>query len=321
LALQRRTPIIGVDDPGEPGADAGMAALAGFAGVLSRKVRASGVVPQLSVVTGARPGGETCSAALADFVFTAAGMGGGAHFRAADEAGCWRAVRALLSYLPAHAGESPPFAPADDPHDRAEPELQALAAGGPGAYDVREVVPALLDDGRLLEVQPHFAGSLLVGFGRLGGHAVGMVANQPGVLARALDAGECAKAARFVRTCDAFNVPLVSLVGGPGFPAGAAGRAAAQLVYACGEAAVPRLAVIARSDPGVLWSRRLGADLVLAWPGAVIGGVDVYAAAERGAVDAVIEPRETRRALVRGLELCLRKTVERPAGRHGNIPL
>jgi acetyl-CoA carboxylase carboxyltransferase component len=296
LALQRRIPVIGVDEP---------AALAGVASVLGRKVRSSGVVPQLSVRTGSDPAGEVCASALADFVL---GPGGEAHLPTGDR----ETVRSLLSYLPGHGGEAPPIAPGDDPVDRAEPGLQALT-GADVPWDAREVVSALLDGRRLLEVQRHGAGSVVTGFGRLGGHAVGVVAG-------GLD-GACARAARFIRCCDAFNVPLVSLLDGPGFPSGAAGRAAAQLAYACAEATVPRLAVVVRRDAGPLSSRRLGCDLVLAWPGALIAGMDVYAAAERGTVDAVIEPRETRRALVRGLELCRRKTVERPTRRHGNIPL
>jgi methylmalonyl-CoA decarboxylase subunit alpha len=321
LALQRRMPIIGIDEPGGPGADQGVGALAGFAAILSRKVRSSGVVPQISVIGADASSGDVPACALADFVFAANGAAGGAAGEAHFLDGDRPAVGALLSYLPSHSGEAPPFTPTGDPVDRGDPELQALAAGtADAAHDLRGVLTALLDDRRLLEVRPRAAGSVLVGFGRLGGHAVGVMANRP-AMAGALDADACTGAARFIRFCDAFNVPLVMLADGPGFPTAAGGRPAAQVLYACAEASVPRLAVIARGDTGVLSSRQLGADLVLAWPGAVIGGVDVYAAAERGAVDAVIEPRETRRALVRGLELCLRKTVERPARKHGNIPL
>lgn len=300
LALLRRTPVIGIDEP---------AALAGCAGVLARKVRSSGVVPQLRVLAAAEDDDGCSLSDLADFVL---GGGGEAHLPVGDRP----AVRALLSYLPAHSGEAPPFAPNGDPADRADQELQALAAPD-AAFDLRDVVAALLDDRRLLEVQARAAASVLLGLGRLRGRAVGVVAGRPAAPGEALDAGACARAARFVRCCDAFNVPLVTLLDAPA----ANGRSGAQLVYACADATVPRLAVVAHHDAGALSTRQLGCDLVLAWPGARVAGADVYAAAEQGTVDTVIEPRETRRALVRGLELCLRKTVERPARRHGNIPL
>jgi acetyl-CoA carboxylase carboxyltransferase component len=251
---------------------------------------------------------------------------GAAHLVAEDEAECWRAVRAVLSHLPSHSGEAPPFQPAADPSDRGDAALQTLVPeSADGQYDMREVVTRLLDDGRFLEVQPFFAQNVLVGFGRLGGHVAGVVANQPRVLAGALDAAASGKAARFVRLCDAFNVPLVSLVDTPGSPAGTAHGVALLRAYA--EATVPKLAVITRRAVGDAYAtmspKQLGADLNLAWPSAEIGDAVAgpYAAAERGHVDAVIEPRETRRALVRSLELCVHRTVEPPSRRHTSIPL
>jgi propionyl-CoA carboxylase beta chain len=317
LALRTRIPIVGVDGPGGPGP--GIAALGGAAEVLERAVRSSGRVPQLGVWLAGEPGWE---AALCDFVF---GRGAGAHFPATDEAGCWLAVRRLLSYLPAHCGETPPFVPTDDPIDRADAELQAMAGG---RRDGREAAVRVLDDRQLLELRPREAAGMLAGFGRLGGHTVGVVANVgPG----AIDGEGATRAARFVRFCDAFNVPLVTLVDTPGFAPDVPAAERARLAYAYAEATVPKLAVVTGAAGGGAYAamspKQAGVDLNLAWPGASIsaGGpeaaFDVYLAAERGYVDEVIEPRETRRALVRGLEPCLRKTVDRPARKHGNLPL
>jgi propionyl-CoA carboxylase beta chain len=330
LALRSRIPIAALDDSG-PRTYEGLTALAGHADICRRHVRASGVVPQLSVVLGPGTGAAAHTPALSDFVVAASGTGAwgapeAAHFLVEDEAACWRTLRALLSHLPSHSGEAPPFLPTADPPDRADPALQALAARGAGRHrDAREVVARVLDEGRFLEVQPSFAENVLVGFGRLGGHVAGVVANQPAVRAGAIDAAASGKAARFVRFCDAFNVPLVSLVDTPGSAAGAAHGVALLRAYA--RATVPRLTVItgrATGDAyGLMSPRQLGADLSLAWPSAEIAeaGSGPYAAAERGYVDDVIEPRETRRALVRGLELCLRRTAARSSRDHDGIPL
>jgi propionyl-CoA carboxylase beta chain len=348
LALRSRIPIIGLNESGGARVQDGITGLAGCADVLHRAVRSSGVIPQLSVICGPCGGEAIHAPALTDFIFVVAGAGGdatfdpmsgGAHFLPEDEARCWQGVRSLLSHLPAHSGEAPPFRPTADPADRADAELQTLVPDDPSLpYDMREVVTRLLDDRQLLEVQPFFAPNVLVGLGRLGGHAVGVVANQPQVLAGAIDAGASTKAAGFIRFCDAFNLPLVSLVDAPDHQPGAAQghgatvRHGARLLYAYAEATVPKLAVVTRRDHGwaycAMSPKQMGADLNLAWPGAEIGvtgpegaAASLYAAAELGYVDDVIEPRQTRLALLRGLELCLRKTVERPARKHGNIPL
>jgi propionyl-CoA carboxylase beta chain len=294
LALRSRVPLVCLHDGGEGAPPEELAALAGFAAILAGHVRASGVVPQLSVApapAGLHP------AALTDFVLDPGD------------------VRPLLSHLPAHSGETPPFAPSADPPERGDRELQAIAAG---SYDVREVVERLLDDRALLQVLPERGRGLLTGFGRLCGHPTGVVANR-GVI----DAEAAAKAARFVRFCDAFNVPLLSVVDVP--RQAASGREHAWLLAAYGEATVPKLAVIVGQAAGegylLMSPRQLGADLSLAWPTAAVGAGDPYAAAERGYVDDVVEPRETRRTLVRGLELCLRKAVEPAPRKHGNLPL
>jgi propionyl-CoA carboxylase beta chain len=401
LALRNRIPIIGINDSGGARIHEGVVALAGYADIFYRNVRSSGVMPQLSVIAGPCTGGAVYSPALTDFIFIVADegymfitgpevvrvttgeevtfdqLGGGevhnvrsgvAHFLPADEAECWAGVRRLLSYLPSSNAEAAPYRGTEDDPERADPELQTMVPDSPNLpYDMREVVSRLLDDRQFLEVQPFFAQNMLVGFGRLGGHAVGVVANQPRFLAGAIDINASVKAARFIRLCDAFNVPLVTLVDVPGYLPGTAQehegiiRHGAKLLYAYAEATVPKLAVITRKDYGgaycVMSPKQMGADLNLAWPTAEIAvmgpqaAVNIihrrelaaaadpdarraelvaeyttrfanpYVAAERGYVDDVIEPRETRRELIRGLQLCLRKTVERPSRKHGNIPL
>jgi acetyl-CoA carboxylase carboxyltransferase component len=401
LALRSRVPVVGINDSGGARIQEGVVALAGYANIFLRNVRSSGVIPQVSVIAGPCTGGALYSSALTDLIFIVANsgrllitgpevgrvttgdevtfdqLGGGevhstrsgiAHFLVQTEEECWSAVRDLLSYLPASNAEQPPTRTTGDDPERADSELQTIVPEDPHApYDVRAVVTRLLDDRRFLEVQPFFAQNIVVGFGRLAGHPVGLVANQPAVLAGAIDVDASGKAARFIRLCDAFNVPIVSLVDVPGYLPGSSPegggiiRHGAQLVYAYAEATVPKLTVITRKDYGgaycVMSPKQMGADLNLAWPTAEIAvmgpeaAVDViyrrelaaspdpdhrraelaaeyaarfanpYVAAERGYIDDVIEPKETRRELIRGLELCLRKQVERPARKHGNIPL
>jgi acetyl-CoA carboxylase carboxyltransferase component len=293
---------------------------------------------------------------------------GVAHFLPKTEEECAAGVRRLLSYLPSSNGERPPYKPTSDDPERADPELQTIVPESPNKpYDMRELVGRVLDDREFFEVQPFFAPNIIVGFGRLGGHAVGIVGNQPKVLAGAIDINASVKAARFIRFCDAFGIPIVSFVDVPGYlpgrdqEHGGIIRHGAKLLYAYAEATVPKLAVITRKDYGgaytVMSPKQMGADLNLAWPTAEIAvmGPDAavniiykrelaaapdpvarrkelvaeytarfanpYVAAERGYIDDVIEPSETRRALIRGLELGQRKTIERPSRKHGNIPL
>jgi propionyl-CoA carboxylase beta chain len=307
LALRSRIPLVGLHERDAGALPGELPALAGLADVLDRHVRASGVIPQVSLVAGRPPEGIH-PAALTDFVLDLAGAAG---------------VRALLSYLPAHRGEGPPFVPTSDPASRSDPEMQAIVAAGKRPTDVGEVVARLLDDRRFLEVHAGSGPGLLTGFGRLGGRTVGVVANQPAVGDGAIDGASAARAARFIRFCDAFGVALLTVVdtSGPISP----GRDHARLLFAYAEATVPKLAVVVgRAVEGgylLMAPRQLGTDLSLAWPTAAVGTGDPYAAAERGYVDDVVEPRDTRRALVRGLELCLRKTVEPPSRQHGKIPL
>ena len=401
LAMRDRVPVIGINDSGGARIQEGVVALAGYADIFFRNVRASGVIPQISVIAGPCTGGAVYSPALTDFIFVIGGsgymfitgpevirvttgekvtfdeLGGGevhntrsgvAHFLSKDERGCAEDVRRLLSYLPSNSGERPPYrTPTDDP-ERGDVELQTIIPDSPNLpYDMRQVAVRILDDAEFLEVQPFFAPNIIVGFGRLNGHVVGVVGNQPKVLAGAIDINASVKAARFIRFCDAFGIAIVSLVDVPGYLPGTAQehggiiRHGAKLLYAYAEATVPKLTVITRKDYGgaycVMSSKQLGADLNLAWPTAEIAvmgpeaAVNIiykrdlaasadpearrrelvaeyterfanpYVAAERGYVDDVIEPRETRRALIRGLELCLEKRVEQPPRKHGNIPL
>ena len=401
LSLRDRVPIIGINDSGGARIQEGVAALAGYADIFYRNVRASGVVPQISVIAGPATGGAVYSPAITDFIFMVRGVGhmfitgpevvrvttgehvtfdelggaevhgtrsGVAHFMSPNERDCYREVRRLLSFLPSHSGERPPYKPTTDDPERADNDLQTIIPTSPNLpYDMREVVTRVLDNRDFLEVQPFFAANIVVGLGRLNGHVVGIVGNQPKVLAGAIDIDASVKSARFIRFCDAFGIPLISFVDVPGYLPGTAQeyggviRHGAKLLYAYAEATVPKLTVITRKDYGgaycVMSSKQLGADLNLAWPTAEIAvmgpeaAVNIiykrelaaaadpakkrkelvadyverfanpYVAAERGYIDDVCEPRETRRLLVRALELCLNKRVEPPPRKHGNIPL
>jgi len=401
LSLRDRVPIIGINDSGGARIQEGVAALAGYADIFYRNVRASGVVPQISVIAGPATGGAVYSPAITDFIFMVRGVGhmfitgpevvrvttgehvtfdelggaevhgtrsGVAHFMSPNERDCYREVRRLLSFLPSHSGERPPYKPTTDDPERADNDLQTIIPTSPNLpYDMREVVTRVLDNRDFLEVQPFFAANIVVGLGRLNGHVVGIVGNQPKVLAGAIDIDASVKSARFIRFCDAFGIPLISFVDVPGYLPGTAQeyggviRHGAKLLYAYAEATVPKLTVITRKDYGgaycVMSSKQLGADLNLAWPTAEIAvmgpeaAVNIiykrelaaaadpakkrkelvadyverfanpYVAAERGYIDDVCEPRETRRLLVRALELCLNKHVDPPPRKHGNIPL
>jgi propionyl-CoA carboxylase beta chain len=401
LSLRDRVPIIGINDSGGARIQEGVAALAGYADIFFRNVRASGVVPQISVIAGPATGGAVYSPAITDFIFMVKGVGhmfitgpevvrvttgehvtfdqlggaevhgtrsGVAHFMSPNERDCYRDVRRLLSYLPSHSGERPPYRPTADDPERADDELQTIIPSSPNLpYDMREVISRILDNREFLEVQPFFAANIVIGLGRLNGHAVGVVGNQPKVLAGAIDIDASVKSARFIRFCDAFGIPIISFVDVPGYLPGTAQeyggviRHGAKLLYAYAEATVPKLTVITRKDYGgaycVMSSKQLGADLNLAWPTAEIAvmgpeaAVNIiykrelaaaadpakkrkelvadyverfanpYVAAERGYIDDVCEPRETRRLLVRALELCLNKRVDAPPRKHGNIPL
>jgi propionyl-CoA carboxylase beta chain len=403
LAMKTGCPVIGLNDSGGARIQEGVVSLGLYAEIFFRNVRASGVIPQVSVVMGPCAGGAVYSPAITDFtvmvdqtshmfitgpdvIKTVTGedvtfedlggarthntKSGNAHYLASDEEDAIEYVKALLSHLPSNNLDEPPVFPveADLSPSEADLALDTLipdSANQP--YDIHTVIEAVLDDGEFLEIMSLFAGNIVVGFGRVEGRPVGVVANQPMVLAGCLDIDASEKAARFVRTCDAFNIPLLTFVDVPGFLPGTGQewegiiRRGAKLIYAYGEATVPKLTVITRKAYGgaydVMGSKHLGADLNFAWPTAQIavmgaqGAVNIlyrselrdasdpvavraekireyedtlanpYVAAERGYVDAVIKPSETRAEIVRGLRMLRTKRETLPPKKHGNIPL
>jgi acetyl-CoA carboxylase carboxyltransferase component len=299
---------------------------------------------------------------------THATKSGVATFVAPDERTCLEEVRYLLSFLPSNNLEEPPIVVTDDDPDRGAPELVDLMPSSPNQpYDMKQVITSVVDEGEYFEVHPHWAMNITCGFARIEGRVVGLVGNQPAVLAGVLDIDSSEKAARFVRTCDAFNIPLITFVDVPGFMPGTDQehggviRHGAKLLYAYCEATVPRIQVITRKAYGgayvVMNSKSIGADLAFAWPSAELavmgpqGAVEIvyrrelaeaadpvarraelveeyteryanpYVAAERGYVDDVIDPSETRRVLVRSLRLLASKREELPRRKHGNVPL
>jgi propionyl-CoA carboxylase beta chain len=314
MAAKYGCPVIGINDSGGARIQEGVVSLAGYAEIFWRNVQCSGVVPQISLVVGPCAGGAVYSPAITDFVLMVEGssymfitgpdvvktvtgeevsfeeLGGAAthatrsgvaHFIAPDEESCLDDARYLLSFLPQNNLETPPYAAPSDPREREESELDILVPDNPNKpYDMKEVVQRVVDDGEFLEVHERFAENIVCGFARLGGHAVGVVGNQPRTLAGVLDIDSSVKAARFVRTCDAFNIPLVTFVDVPGFLPGTAQewggiiRHGAKLLYAYAEASVPKLAVITRKAYGgaydVMSSKHIRADFNFAWPTAEV---------------------------------------------------
>jgi acetyl-CoA carboxylase carboxyltransferase component len=401
LAVATGAPVIGINDSGGARIQEGAASLAGYGYVFDRNVRASGVVPQVSVIMGPCAGGAVYSPAITDFVFMVKGTShmfitgpdviktvtgeevsfeelGGAYthasrsgiagFIADDEPSCLAMVRYLLSFLPSNNLEDPPaYAPRDDPDRRDESLNTLVPESARSPYDMKDVIRRVMDEAEFFEVFPLWARNILIGFARLDGMPVGIVGNQPNVLAGTLDYESSEKAARFVRFCDAFNVPLIVFEDVPGFLPGTAQeyggiiRRGAKLLYAFAEATVPRITVVTRKAYGgayvVMNSKHLRADASFAWPTAEIavmgseGAVNVifrkeiqaaddpakkraeliakyeeqfnnpYAAAERGYVDDVIEPAETRPRLIQTLRMLKTKREQVPPRKHGNIPL
>ena len=306
--------MIGINDSGGARIQEGVVSLAGYAEIFWRNVQASGVVPQISLVMGPCAGGAVYSPAITDFTLMVEGtsymfitgpdvvktvtgeevsfedLGGAsthatksgvAHFTAADEEACLEDARYLLSFLPQNNLEEPPWAAPSDPVDREDASLDTLIPDAPNRpYDIKQVITRVVDDGDFLEVQPAFAQNIVCGFARLGGHSIGVVGNNPAALAGVLDIDASVKAARFVRTCDAFNVPLLTFVDVPGFLPGTAQewggiiRHGAKLLYAYAEATVPKLTVITRKAYGgaydVMSSKHIRADFNVAWPTAEV---------------------------------------------------
>jgi acetyl-CoA carboxylase carboxyltransferase component len=401
LATKVGAPLIGLNDGAGARIQEGPVSLASYGGIFFRNVQASGVIPQISVILGPCAGGAVYSPAMTDFIFMVkekshmfitgpdvvktvtgeevtleelggamshASKSGVATFVGDDEEAVLEEVRYLLSFLPSNNLEEPPrVAPTDDPQ-RETPELRDIMPASPNIpYDMKQVISAVVDDGDYVEYFPHWAGSITCGFARLDGHPVGVVGNQPMVLAGVLDVESAEKAARFVRTCDSFNIPLITFVDVPGFLPGVDQehggiiRRGAKLLYAYCESTVPRIQVITRKAYGgayvVMNSKSIGADLAFAWPSAELavmgpqGAVEIvyrkelagaddpiakraelvdeyterfcnpYVAAERGFVDDVIDPADTRVKLVAGLEVLRSKREDLPKRKHGNVPL
>src|SRR5690349_10305130 len=401
LAMKVGAPIIGLNDSGGARIQEGVVSLGGYADIFLRNTLASGVVPQISCIMGPCAGGAVYSPAITDFnimvkdtsymfitgpdviktvtheevtkealggAMTHNAVSGVSHFAADSDEHALRIVRELLSFIPSNNLEEPPAVVANDPVDRAEPKLNEIipeASNQP--YDVREVINHVVDDGYFFEVQELFAPNICVGFARLGGRAVGIVANQPAYLAGVLDIAASVKGARFVRFCDCFNIPLVTFEDVPGFMPGVSQEHGgiithgAKLLFAYAEATVPKLTVITRKAYGgaycVMASKHIRTDVNFAWPSAEIavmgaeGAVGIlyrrelseaqdkdavrrarineleekfanpYVAAERGFVDEVIEPAQTRPKLIRALSLLETKRDTNPQRKHGNIPL
>ncbi len=372
LAMKNGAPLVGVHDSGLAGAQEGVPSLGGYAEVFFRNVMASGVIPQISAVMGPCVGEAAYAPAMTDFIIMVKGtshmfvnspasienatgervsgedLGGAlthnartgvAHLAAEDEEHCLELIRALLSYLPQNNLDEAPRMESDDPADRQDEDLDEIVPSeSSGSYSMHEVIARVVDHGQFLEIMPYWAQNLVVGFARLGGRSVGIVANEPAPGGGALDNDASVKGARFVRFCDAFNIPLIVLEDVPGFAPGIAQehggliRNGAKLLYAFCEATVPKITVITRKAGAeaydVMCSKHARADLNFAWPSAeitVIGPVDPVAlplaAAAHGYIDDIIEPRETRARLISALELCSSKREGRPPKKHGNIPL
>jgi propionyl-CoA carboxylase beta chain len=349
LAMDTGTPIIGLKDSGGARIQEGVLGLNGYGRIFERNVRASGVIPQISVIMGPCAGGAVYSPALTDFVYQVEGTShlfitgpdvirtvtgeevtmddlGGAHahasqsgvthFVAADDREAIEEIRFLLSFLPSNNMEVPPFFTPLDSADRMDESLTTMVPDSSNQpYDARDVIASIVDDGEFYEVHEHFAGNIVVGLARLDGYTVGIVANQPAVLAGTLDIDASIKGARFVRFCDAFNIPLVTLVDVPGFLPGVDQehggiiRHGAKLLYAFSEATVPRVTVIMRKAYGgaflVMNSRAVRADVVFAWPSAeiaVMGAQGAVNVIHRRTLASAEDPEETRRELVADYE-------------------
>ncbi|MBI4835045.1 MAG: methylmalonyl-CoA carboxyltransferase [Planctomycetes bacterium] len=401
LAMKVGAPVIGINDSGGARIQEGVVSLGGYGEIFFRNTIASGVIPQISAIMGPCAGGAVYSPALTDFIVMTKGtshmfitgpeviksvtkeevsfenLGGAdvhmtrsgvAHFSAESEEKALAFIRKLLSYIPSNNMEDPPYAKPEDKPNRMDKELvNIIPDDSDKPYNMEKVIKAVFDDGDFLEVQEDWAKNIIIGFGRLNGHSVGVVANQPNFLAGCLDINASIKAGRFVRFCDAFNIPLVTFVDVPGFLPGTAQeyggiiRNGAKLLYAYCEATVPKLTVITRKAYGgaydVMCSKHVRADMNFAWPTAEIavmgpsGAVNIifrkeiseakdkeatreklveeyaekfenpYIAAERGYIDEVIEPQETRPKLIAALESLMNKRESRPPKKHGSIPL
>jgi propionyl-CoA carboxylase beta chain len=396
-AMKVGAPVVGINDSGGARIQEGVASLGGYAEVFQRNVEASGVIPQLSLIMGPCAGGAVYSPAMTDFILmvkdssymfvtgpdvvktvtheevSAEELGGAlthttksgvADLAFDNDVEALIMARRLVSLLPSHNREQPPVVPTEDPADRLEMALDTLVPDDSHQpYDIKELILKVVDEGEFFELQPAHAANIVIGFGRMRGSTVGIVANQPLVLAGCLDIRSSIKAARFVRFCDAFNIPIITFVDVPGFMPGTAQeyggiiKHGAKLLYAYAECTVPKVTVITRKAYGgaydVMSSKHLRGDVNYAWPSAEIavmgpkGAVEIifrreledarkiaqrteeyrrkfanpFSAGERGYIDDVIMPHETRKRLCRALTMLRGKKLENPWRKHGNIPL
>jgi len=400
-AMRVGAPVIGLNDSGGARIQEGVMSLAGYADIFLRNTLASGVVPQISAIMGPCAGGAVYSPAITDFILmventsymfitgpevikavtheevTKDELGGAmthnaksgvAHFLAHDDAECLSMIRELFSFMPSNNLEDPPRKQCTDPIDRADEALDTLVPTESNLpYDIKDVITHVVDDSYFFEVHEHYAKNIVIGFARLNGRSVGIVANQPNFLAGVLDINASIKGARFVRFCDCFNIPLITFEDVPGFLPGTQQEYGgiithgAKLLYAFSEATVPKITVITRKAYGgaycVMASKHIRTDVNYAWPTAEIavmgpeGAVNIvyrreleksdnpeaeraekidefrdrfanpYIAAERGYLDAVIRPRDTRKKLIQALEMLENKRDKNPPKKHGNIPL
>ena len=393
LAMKMGAPCIGINDSGGARIQEAVDALSGYAGIFYRNTAASGVIPQISVIMGPCAGGAVYSPAITDFIYmvkntsqmfitgpaviksvtaedvTAEALGGAmthnsrsgvAHFAAENEEDCIKQIRYLLSFLPSNNMEDAPVVATGDDPDRQDESLNTVIPDNPNApYDMQDVIRSIVDNGEFYEVHEHFAKNIICCFARFDGRTVGIIANEPNVMAGCLDVDASDKSARFIRFCDAFNIPLINLVDVPGFLPGVNQehngiiRHGAKMLYAYSEATVPKITVITRKAYGgsyiAMCCHELGADQVMAWPTSEIavmgpaGAANIifrkdpdkeqktaeyvaefatpYKAAERGVVDMVIEPKETRPRIITALNALASKREVGPAKKHGNIPL
>jgi len=401
LAMKMGAPVIGLNDSGGARIQEGVLSLGGYADIFLRNTLASGVVPQISAIMGPCAGGAVYSPAITDFTIMVKGtsymfitgpdvirtvtheqvskeeLGGAmthneksgvAHFAVDDDRAAIVLIRELLSFMPSNNVDDPPRQATEDPPDREDATLDTIVPAAPNqAYDMVDVIERVVDEGDFLQVQEHYAKNILIGFARLAGRPVGVVANQPAHLAGTLDIDASVKGARFVRFCDAFNIPLVTFEDVPGFLPGTVQeyggiiRHGAKLLFAFAEATVPKLTVITRKAYGgaycVMSSKHIRTDANFAWPTAEIavmgaeGAVNIlykreldaaadiaaaraakiaeyrekfanpYVAAQRGFIDEVIEPRQTRAKLISALLALDTKRDRNPPKKHGNIPL
>lgn len=401
LAMKNGAPFIGLNDSGGARIQEGVVSLGGYADIFYRNVRASGVIPQLSGIMGPCAGGAVYSPAITDFILmventsymfvtgpnvvktvtheevtseelggamTHASKSGVTHFSCANEIEAINNIKQILSYIPQNCEEDAPSVPYTSSGSESRPELnEIIPENANQPYDIREVIEKVIDENTFLEVHKNFAENIVVGFARLAGRSIGIVANQPAVLAGVLDIHSSTKAARFVRFCDCFNIPLLVFEDVPGFLPGtdqewnAIITNGAKLLYAFSEATVPRITVITRKAYGgaydVMNSKHIGADMNYAWPSAEIavmgakGAAEIifkneisaaenkdekwkekeaeyqnmfanpYRAAERGFIDEVIRPDQTREKLIRAFKMLENKADKLPKKKHGNIPL